>query len=236
MTVGVVIVSHSRALAEAALDLAMQMVRGETLPVAVAAGMPDGSLGTDATAVAAALAQVDQGDGVAVFADIGSALLSAEMGIELYGRPERNIRVLPAPFVEGILAGLVRVAGGASLGEVAGEAVGALEAKQAALTPALEAQPVEQAPPGVRTQARLVNDSGLHARPAAEVVRLAQRFDAQVQVSKGSVGPVSAVSLLELTSLGARKGEVLHFEATGPDAQSAAEALAAFVESGLGEG
>ena len=65
MAVGIVVVSHSAPLAEAAVELAMQMVHVDRPPVALAAGA-DGGLGTDATAVASALAEVDQGDGVAV--------------------------------------------------------------------------------------------------------------------------------------------------------------------------
>ena len=126
MAVGIVVVSHSIRLAEAAVELAMQMVHGDRPPVALAAGTADGGLGTDATAVLAAIEEADQGDGVAVFVDIGSALMSAEFGVELYGRPEADVRILAAPFVEGLLAGVVQASGGAGLDDVAREALAAL--------------------------------------------------------------------------------------------------------------
>ena len=91
MAVGIVVVSHSRALAEAAVELAMQMVHGEAPAVAIAAGMPDGGLGTDATAVAAAIQEVDRGDGVVVFVDMGSADIIAHIRharIIFSGRPD----------------------------------------------------------------------------------------------------------------------------------------------------
>ncbi|MFM9709873.1 PTS-dependent dihydroxyacetone kinase phosphotransferase subunit DhaM, partial [Streptomyces galilaeus] len=75
-------VSHSRPLAEAAVDLALRMGGDDPPAVRVAAGGPDGDLGTDATAIAAALDEVDSGDGVLVLMDLGSALLSAEMALE----------------------------------------------------------------------------------------------------------------------------------------------------------
>ena len=83
MTVGIVVVSHSRPLAEAAVALALQMVHDDPPPLRIAAGTIDGGLGTDATAVMAAIDEVDKGDGVVVFVDIGSALIGAIHGNDL---------------------------------------------------------------------------------------------------------------------------------------------------------
>src|SRR3954470_6905313 len=100
MSVGLVIVSHSRALADAAVELARGMLPGRELAVEVAAGDVDGGLGTDATAGAAALAAVDDGDGVVVLLDLGSAVLSAETALELVADELRRRVVLsPAPLV-----------------------------------------------------------------------------------------------------------------------------------------
>lgn len=236
MSVGIVVVSHSQNLAEAAVELAMQMIHADAPQVALAGGTPDGGLGTDATRVMSAIGEVDSGDGVVIFADVGSALMSAELGVELYGeRPD--IRVLAAPFVEGILAAMVRAAGGASIDEVATEALGALRPKLAALgTPEqMAAEPESRRGSENRADATLVNETGLHARPAARFVAEARKFDAEVLVSKGVLGPVPANSSIGLATLGAKKGDVLHLEATGPDAQASLDALVAFVESGFGE-
>ena len=61
--VGIVVVSHSRRLADAAVELALEMVTGEKPPIAIAAGTADGSTGTDATKVADAIAEVSTGAG-----------------------------------------------------------------------------------------------------------------------------------------------------------------------------
>lgn len=236
MAVGIVLVSHSARLAEAVVEMAMQMIHDDAPPVALAAGMPDGGLGTDATRVMSAIEEVDQGDGVAVFVDVGSALMSAELGAELYGeRPD--IRVLAAPFVEGVLAAMVRSATDASLDEVAAEALSALRPKLAALGTADEmaAEPESHRSAEVRAEATLINDTGLHARPAAMFVAEAKRHNADVLVSKGVQGPVPAKSSIGLATLGARKGDTLHLEASGPDAQAAIDALVRFIESGFGE-
>jgi len=129
MSVGIVIVSHSQALAQAALALASEMVHANMPSVEIAAGTPDGGFGTDAAQVMDAIGAVDQGDGVAIFTDLGSAIMSAEMAIELLDGDPAVFRIVPAPFVEGLVAGLVRAAMGGSLDQVTKDASTALTSK-----------------------------------------------------------------------------------------------------------
>ena len=133
MTVGIVLVSHSAALAEATRQLAMQMAGPNPPAVAIAAGTPDGGLGTDAAAVAEAITAVASADGVLVLMDLGSAVLSAEMALELVDSPDLAIELSSGPFVEGLVGAVVRAAGGATLREVADEARLGLLPKQAQL-------------------------------------------------------------------------------------------------------
>ncbi|MDF1487149.1 dihydroxyacetone kinase phosphoryl donor subunit DhaM [Tessaracoccus caeni] len=129
MTVGIVVVSHSRALAEAAVALASEMVHKDPPPLEIAAGTPDGGFGTDAAEVMTAIGTVDQGDGVAIFTDLGSAIMSAEMAIEFLDGDPATYRIVAAPFVEGLVAGIVRASMGGSLEAVAKDAEGALASK-----------------------------------------------------------------------------------------------------------
>jgi phosphocarrier protein FPr len=132
--VGLVVVSHSRPLAEAAVTLARQMLPGTELAIEVAAGTDDGGLGTDAVAVSAAITAADTGDGVVVLMDLGSAVMSAEMALELLDDDVRS-RVLlsSAPLVEGLIGAVVVAAGGADRDRVAAEALHGLAPKQAHL-------------------------------------------------------------------------------------------------------
>ncbi|MDQ1743480.1 MAG: multiphosphoryl transfer protein, partial [Pseudonocardiales bacterium] len=75
--VGLVVVSHSRALARAAVELAAQMLQGSAVPIAVAAGLDEQTLGTDAIAIKEAVEEVAGPAGVVVLMDLGSAVLSA---------------------------------------------------------------------------------------------------------------------------------------------------------------
>lgn len=82
--VGIVVVSHSRRLAEGVAELATQMTQGKA-KLAIAAGIddPENPIGTDAIAVMEAIEQVHDQQGVVVLMDLGSALLSTEMALDL---------------------------------------------------------------------------------------------------------------------------------------------------------
>ncbi len=135
MAVGLVVVSHSRALADAAVELARGMLPGRDLAVEVAAGDVDGGLGTDATAIAEAMTAADSGDGVVVLMDLGSAVLSAETALELLDDDVRErVALSPAPLVEGLVGAVVTAAAGARRAQVEAEALRGLAPKQAQLS------------------------------------------------------------------------------------------------------
>lgn len=122
MTVGVVLVSHSAAVAEAVAQLAAGLAGGGgPAPVAAAGGTPDGGFGTDAEAIARAARAVDRGEGVAVLADLGSAVLTVKALLADDELPP-GTRLLDAPFVEGAVAAVVTASAGADLAAVAAAA------------------------------------------------------------------------------------------------------------------
>jgi PTS hybrid protein len=116
VTVGIVLVSHSPALARGLAELVAQIGSGE-VPLAVAGGASDGRLGTSAELVEAAIEAADRGGGVVVIPDLGSAVLTVRT---VLGEGNDHGAVLvDAPFVEGAVAAAVTAASGASLDEVA---------------------------------------------------------------------------------------------------------------------
>jgi PTS hybrid protein len=236
--IGIVVVSHSPRLAEAAVELALEMVGGAPPPIAIAAGAGEGVIGTDATKVAAAIDQVDSPAGVLVFMDLGSAVLSATMALEFIAhRP--GVRLSDAPFVEGIIAAVVLAAAGAGIDEVEHEARSALESKRSQL--GLEATApsgtTEAANGSEAAEVALVNPDGLHSRPAAAIVKAVAEFDADVSIANltNGKGPVAARSLMGIMSLGAKQGDSVRFTASGPDAARAVAELLAMATAGFGE-
>jgi dihydroxyacetone kinase phosphotransfer subunit len=123
--VSLVLVSHSRMLAEGLREMVAQ-VAGPDVSVAIAGGTPDGRLGTSAPAIATAIRSVVGRDGVLVLLDLGSAALSLEMALEDLTEAERaKIRISEAPLVEGAVMAAVQASIGGSLAEVADAAAGA---------------------------------------------------------------------------------------------------------------
>jgi phosphocarrier protein HPr len=84
------------------------------------------------------------------------------------------------------------------------------------------------------TQVVIVNKYGLHARPAAELVKLANRFTADVWLRKDEV-EVNGKSIMGVMMLAAECGSAVQIRAAGEDARSAVDALAELVQNRFGE-
>ena len=115
--VGIVVVSHSQKLAEGVVELASLMAP-ET-PMKAAGGMDDGGFGTSFEKITEAIDEVYSDDGVAIFMDLGSAVMTTEMVLELM--PERKIVMADCPLVEGAVAATVSAMVGRSLDEIMNE-------------------------------------------------------------------------------------------------------------------
>ncbi|HEY6297995.1 MAG TPA: dihydroxyacetone kinase phosphoryl donor subunit DhaM [Streptosporangiaceae bacterium] len=127
-SVGIVLVSHSAELAEGAANLAAQ-VSGGTVTIVAAGGTDDGDLGTSAAKVEQALRDADQGAGVVVLPDLGSAVLTVRAVLEDYGSAG-SVLLADAPFVEGAVAATVIAAAGGDLKAVAAAAEEARHARK----------------------------------------------------------------------------------------------------------
>jgi phosphoenolpyruvate-protein phosphotransferase/dihydroxyacetone kinase phosphotransfer subunit len=223
VTVGLVVVSHSRALARAAVALAQEMLHGKQIRIAIAAGLDDTTFGTDAAQIVDAITAADQGAGVVVLMDLGSAVLSAELALELLDDEVREQIVLcPAPLVEGLVVAAVAAASGASSEEVAAEASGALAGKIGHLGTAPVVAAGEAAADSDELTGSFVvaNPHGLHARPAARLVQEVRRRDAHARIRNRSTKSewVDAGSLSKIATLGVRSGDEVEVRVSGTQA------------------
>ncbi len=238
--VGIVIVSHSRILAEGVLELARQMTHNSVL-MAAAGGLDDADhpIGTDPMRVLAAINEVYSEDGVLIIMDLGSALMSAETAVEFLLPAQREkVRLCGAPLVEGAIAAAVQAAAGGSLQSVYDEALGALAAKAVQLGETVIATPTTavSATLSAAEELRLVvpNRLGLHARPAARFVSTANQFAAEIRVAKG--GQIAnAKSINQVATLGVRQGDEIIISARGDSAAAALTALKALADANFGD-
>ncbi len=86
----------------------------------------------------------------------------------------------------------------------------------------------------IEREATIVNQEGLHARPAARIVRLASSFAADIELSKDGFD-VNGKSIMGVMMLAAECGSAITIRANGPDAEQAVQALAELVADGFGE-
>ena len=80
----------------------------------------------------------------------------------------------------------------------------------------------------------VVNEHGLHARPAMQLVDTASRFNSRITVSNGEA-EMDAKSIMSVMQLAATRGTVLRLTACGEDARDAVEAISALIRGGFGE-
>jgi phosphocarrier protein len=88
--------------------------------------------------------------------------------------------------------------------------------------------------PELERDATIVNPLGLHARPAAQFVRLASSFASDILVSKDGLD-VNGKSIMGVMMLAAECGSAIRIRASGDDAERAVDALCTLVSDGFGE-
>jgi PTS hybrid protein len=244
VTVGILVVSHSAAIATGTVELARQMAAD--VPLIAAGGTDDGGIGTSFEAITAGIEELAQADAVVVLCDLGSAYLTTDTALDFLDDDVRaRVHVSQAPLVEGAVAAAVAAQTGGDADAVLAAAASAAGSEADASSasrpsgdqpggpgPADGAAPVDDAAGSDRVSAsvELVNETGLHARPAAEFVKTAAKYDASVHVNG-----VDAKSLLAIMALALPKGATVSIDATGQDAQAAVDALVELVRSGFGE-
>lgn len=86
----------------------------------------------------------------------------------------------------------------------------------------------------VEQAVRIVNELGLHARPAAAFVKVAGRYQSDIQVRRDDM-TVNGKSIMGVMTLAAERGSELVIVAEGADAEAAVQALAGLVKGGFKE-
>lgn len=112
--VGIVLVSHSRELAEATAVLGRQMAPDAR--VVAAGGLEDGGFGTSYERIEAAIGQVLGDDGVILIMDMGSSVMTTRMVVE--DLEDDRVHLADCPFVEGAVEAMVASQGGSPVDDI----------------------------------------------------------------------------------------------------------------------
>mgnify|MGYP006304500463 CR=1 FL=1 len=116
--VGILIVSHSKEVAQGAKKLASEMVQ-EEVPIEAVGGTKDGRLGTDSNLIYEALMKLSNLDGVIVLADMGSSVMNTELAFEFFTEEEQEkFEIANAPLVEGAINAALQSSFGKDVAEI----------------------------------------------------------------------------------------------------------------------
>lgn len=259
MTVALVLVSHSAALARGVAELAAQMAPSVT--ILAAGGGGDGGLGTSFDLISDALQRADNPDGTVVLYDLGSAVLTTETALEFLDPQDADrITVIDAPLVEGTIAAAVTAEGSGDRAAVAASArsaIGSFGAVPAGGAAAEQVAAMDGAaggsdvpsggfgadqddtdiPAGVPESAdvEVVNPLGLHARPAAELARSLAGTSATVRIGRPGGPAVDLRSVLGVVGLAVRGSDDVRINVWGPDAVLVLGRLVKLIRGGFGE-
>ena len=242
--VSFVLVSHHPDLAKGIKALASQMVQG-AVKIAVAAGIddPDDPIGTDAMKIMDAINEVYSQDGVIIFMDLGSALLSTDMALEFLDEDQKqHIYLSDAPIVEGVISAVTQAATGADVASILTEAKSALQQKimQLGVSEAEVAEGVTEPEIGENAlvmKLNILNPMGLHARPAALFVQEVGKFTSSIFVKNTSRNKprVNAKSINNVMLQEIRYDDDITIWLDGEDAELAQKSLQTLYNFGFGE-
>ena len=233
--VGLVIISHSRKLAEAVSELA-RGVSGTSIPMAYVGGTGSNrnELGTATSDIIDAIKSIYTPDGVLVLMDLGSAVLSAKLAQEMLKDDCPKVILSPAPLVEGAVYAAVQIAAGATLEEALFETKSSLASKENDIDSNDEEPTNTQNMTGALTYRFQISDPhGLHARPAAKLVNTVYPFKATVKIANITKhkASVNAKSLNNIAISNIAQGDIVEISALGEDAAELIEAVKALVET-----
>jgi len=245
--VGIVIVSHSKALADSLLAMARE-VSDKDVPIAAAGGVddPDHPFGTDAMKILEAIQEVYTPDGVVVFMDLGSAILSTETALDFLDDGQKeNVWLSHAPLVEGVASAVVQAGADLPIDEVFKESAASLRPKEDQLGVSAEPddQPDEPAVQSgdsedtIQASFTLKNTLGIHARPASRIVRALSGLDADLRIRNRSKKNefVKGKSLNSLMMLDARQGDEVELSLSGSQSGEAMKKLEEMFRNHFGE-
>ena len=246
--VNILLVSHSKKLADSVAEMALQMIGSGSVKIATAARIGEGNqdFGTNAVEIAEAIQNIFTEAGVLILMDLGSAVLSSQMALDLIPlEMKTKVRICPAPLIEGAVVAAAQASSGSDLDSIYREAMDAIKPKEEQLEVSnekiQEEIPIESQPSADISKKEIIltmqNEHGLHARPGVRFVQTASNFDADIMVKNLTTGkgPSSAKSLTAVTLLGVLNSHQIKITAEGKQRDEALQALADLIESRFGE-
>lgn len=241
--IGLIIISHSKMLADGLHQLILQIQNQQQCQVVIAAGIDDDlhPIGTDAVKVMEAIETLSDASQIILLMDLGSALLSAETALDLVDPTlAEKVYLCSAPLVEGAIAITAAASSGASIERILSEAHQALLAKQQQLNDTVTQEPSHHSdtrhfsPDAQVCEWTVKNPAGLHIRPAAKLSSLLGQFKAKLTLCKDEKC-ADAKSMNQIALLQVHQNDKIRLIAEGSDSQAAIDAFEQLAQQNFGD-
>ena len=232
--VSLIFVSHSYDLAKVTAEY-IKKVTNTNVPISFSGGSGDDhqELGTDAVEVFNAIESVYSDDGVIIFCDLGSALISSELALSMLDEEKsKNVRMTSAPFIEGGINAAIQSSLGKNIDEVINESLESLSPKISYVKDKLDytfnnndlLEDIEFND-YVKGEYKILLENGFHARPVFMFINIIANSKSVVFISNKTKHkpPVSADSITKVTLLNIEYGDIMEIYAKGPDAEQILE-------------
>ena len=231
--VSLIFVSHSYELAKTTAEY-IKKVTNTDIPIAFSGGSRDDhkELGTDAVEVFNAIESVYSDDGVIIFCDLGSALISSELALSMLDEEKaKNVRMTSAPFIEGGINAAIQSSLSKNIDEVINESLESLTPKISYVKDKFDysinnnlLEDIEFKD-YIKGEYKILLENGFHARPVFMFINIIANSKSKVFISNKTKHkpPVSADSITKVTLLNIEYGDVMEIYAKGPDAEDVLE-------------
>ncbi|PTY40989.1 dihydroxyacetone kinase phosphoryl donor subunit DhaM [Brachyspira hampsonii] len=233
--VSLIFVSHSYKLAKIAAEYIKEVTNINNVDISFSGGTGENhqEIGTDAVDVFNAIERVYSDDGVIIFCDLGSALISSELAISMLDeKKSANVRMTSAPFIEGGINAAIQSSLGKSIDEVINESLESLTPKISYVKDKVDYNENNnevldniEFKDYVKGEYKILLENGFHARPVFMFINLIANSKSEVYISNKTKHkpPVSADSITKVTLLNIEYGDVMEIYAKGPDADQVLE-------------
>ncbi|MDA0039901.1 dihydroxyacetone kinase phosphoryl donor subunit DhaM [Brachyspira hyodysenteriae] len=217
--VSLIFVSHSYKLAKITAEY-IKEVTNTNVEISFSGGSGDDhkEIGTDAVDVFNAIERVYSDDGVIIFCDLGSALISSELAISMLDEDKAlNVRITSAPFIEGGINAAIQSSLGKNIDEVINESLESLTPKISYVKDKVDYTITNEALDDiefkdyVKGEYKILLENGFHARPVFMFINLIANSKSEVYISNKTKHkpPVSADSITKVTLLNIEYGDVM---------------------------
>ena len=233
MVVSLIFVSHSNELAKSMKKYIYDITKTE-VPIGFSGGVGDDfkELGTDPTDIFNLIEEMYTDDGIIIFCDLGSALISSEMAISMLDDDKKEkVKLTSAPFLEGGILAAIESSLNKNIDEIKRELNNSLDAKKSYIDDDEETEKENAANNDLkdylRQEYKILLKNGLHARPIFMFMNMVSKSNCSVLITNKTKNKniISADSMSKISLLSIQYNDIVEVYAKGENAQNFLESL-----------